>query len=68
MNYKFLTKEGIIKFFEESELSSGEIIRAIVREAHTGLKIENPSRLTEITDKEWYEITEKAFEDEQEEN
>ena len=66
MNYKFLAKEEIVKFFEESELSVGEILRTITRETHTGLKVENPSRLTEISDKEWYEIIEKSFEDERE--
>lgn len=66
MNYKFLAKEEITKFFEESELSVGEIVRALTQEKFTGVKIENRNRLSEISDKEWYEIIEKVFEYEQE--
>jgi len=65
MNYKFLTKEEVVKFFEESDLSVGEIFRTFTQEKFTGIKIENRSRFSEISDKEWYEIIEKAFEYEQ---
>lgn len=66
MDYKFLAKTEIEKLFEDSELSVGEIIRTITQEKFTGIRIENKSRITEISDKEWYEIIEKAFEYEQE--
>lgn len=66
MDYKFLASKGIEKFFEESELTVGEIIRTITQEKFTGLKVENRSVLTSISDKEWYEIIEKSFEYEQE--
>lgn len=65
MNYKFLAKEEIVKFFEQSELSVGEILRTITQEKFTGVKIENRGRLSDISDKEWYEIIEKSFEYEQ---
>lgn len=66
MDYRFLASRGIEKFFEDSELSVGEVIRAITQEKFTGIKIENKSRLTEMTDKEWYEAIEKAYENETE--
>lgn len=66
MNYKFLAEEEIKNFFKSSDLSVGEILRTITQEKFTGLKIENRSKFTEISDKEWYEIIEKAFEFEQE--
>lgn len=66
MNYKFLTKESLIKFFEESELSVGEIMRSITQEKFTGIRVDNRTRFTEIPEKQWYEIIEKAFEYEQE--
>lgn len=65
MDYRFLANRGIERFFEESQMSVGEIIRTITQEKFTGIKIENKSRLTEITDTEWYEIIEKVFEYEQ---
>ena len=61
MNYKFLAKEGIVKFFEDSDFSVGEILRTIIQEKFTGVKIENRGRLLEISDKEWYEAIEAAF-------
>ena len=66
MDYRFLANRGLEKFFEESKLSVGEIMRTITQEKFTGIKIENKSRLTEISDQEWYEIIEKTFEYEQE--
>lgn len=66
MNYRFLANKAINKFFEKSELTVGEIFRAIMRESSTGIKIENKSKITEITDKEWYVILEKTLDNEQE--
>jgi len=66
MNHKFLAKEELIKFFEETELSVGEIFRAVLREKFTDVKIENKNRLTSISDQEWGEIIKKSFEYEQE--
>ena len=66
MDYKFLASRSIEKFFEETELTVGEVLRAITQEKFTGIKIENKSKLTEISDEEWYKIIEKAFEYEQE--
>jgi hypothetical protein len=66
MNYRFLANNTLNKFFENTELSVGEIFRAIMRESSTGIKIENKSRITEINDEEWYEILEKTIENEQE--
>ena len=66
MNYRFLANNTLNKFFENTELSVGEIFRAIMRESSTGIKIENKSRITEISDEEWYEILEKTIENEQE--
>ena len=64
MDYKFLADRALQRLFEETELNVGQIIRAITQEKFTGIKIENKSRLTEITDKEWYEIIENTFENE----
>ncbi len=66
MDYKYLANKGVEKFFEETDLSVGEILRTIMQEKFTGINIENKSRLTDISDKEWYEIIEKTFEYEQE--
>lgn len=66
MDHRFLAKKGIEKFFEQSELSVGEILRAITQEKFSGLKCENRRVLTEKTDKEWYRIFETAFEFEKE--
>ena len=66
MDYKFLAKKEIEKFFEETDLSVGEIIRTIIQEKFTGLKSENRGVLTEISDQEWYEKLEEAFEYERE--
>ena len=66
MNYRFLANKALNEFFEESELSVGEILRSLLRESSTGIKIENKARITEITDSEWYEIIEKTRENEQE--
>lgn len=66
MNYKYLVKKGLSRFLDESDLSVGEILRAVTSERLTGIKTENRSRFLEITDKEWNSIIEKAFEYEQE--
>ena len=66
MNYRFLANNTLNKFFENTELSVGEIFRAIMRESSTGIKIENKARITEISDEEWYGILEKTIENEQE--
>ena len=66
MYYKFLADRALQKFFEESELSVGQIMRAITQEKFTGIKIENRSRFEEITDKEWYELIEKSQDNENE--
>lgn len=66
MDYRFLAKRGIEKFFKETELSVGEIMRTLIQEKFTGLKCENRRILTEISDQKWYEIIEKTFEYEQE--
>lgn len=66
MNYRFLANNTLNKFFENTELSVGEIFRAILRESSTGIKIENKSRITEISDEDWYVILEKTIENEQE--
>lgn len=66
MDYRFLASRGIEKFFEETDLSVGEIIRTIVQKKFTGVEVENKSRFTDIPDKEWYEIIEKTFDYEQE--
>lgn len=66
MNYKFLAKEELIKFFEETDLSVGEIIRTITQEKFTGVNIPNRSQLTDVSDQKWYETFEKAFDYERE--
>jgi hypothetical protein len=66
MNHRFLAKKGIEKFFNQSELSVGEILRAITQEKFTGLKCENRGVLLNKSDQEWYEVIEKAFDYEQE--
>ena len=66
MNHKFLVKRSLVKLFEESEMSVGEIMRTITQEKFTGIKIENKRRLTELSDQDWYEVVEKACENENE--
>jgi len=66
MDYRFLASKELEKFFEDTEMSVGEIIRTITQEKFTGLKSENRSVLTELSDKDWYEIIEKSFEYERE--
>ena len=66
MNYRLLANKSINKFFEKTELSVGEIFRAILRESSTGIKIENKARINELTDVEWYTIIENTIENEQE--
>ena len=63
MDYKFLADKALQKFFEESDLSVGQIFLALTQERTTGIKIENRSRFEEITDKEWSEIIEKVIEE-----
>ena len=66
MDYKFLVNKELEKFFEEDNLSIGDIFRIITSEKRTGIKIKNKSRFQEISDKEWYEILENALEYERE--
>lgn len=61
MDYKFLVKKELDRFFEETELSVGEIFRNITSEKLTGISISNKSRFHDLTDKDWYEIIEKSF-------
>lgn len=61
MDYKFLVKKELEEFFENTELSVGEIFRSILSEKFSGVVISNKSRLTDLSDKEWYEIVEKSF-------
>ncbi len=65
MNYKYLANKELDKFFEETDFSVGDIIRAITLEKISGLKVTNRGIITEKSDKEWYEIIEKAYENEQ---
>jgi hypothetical protein len=66
MNYKFLASKTIEKYFEETGLTVGEIMRAMMTESISGIKVENKARFTELTEKEWYNILTKTFENEQE--
>lgn len=54
MDYKFLAKKALDELFEDTEMSVGEIIRTITSEKVTGLRTENRSVLTEISDESWY--------------
>lgn len=65
INHTYLASTELDRFFEDTEMSFGEILRAILREKHTGIKIENRSRLTEITDEQWCKILKNTLEDEQ---
>ena len=66
MDYRFLASKGIEKFFEETDMSVGEIIRTIIQKKFTDIEIVNKSRITEISDQEWYEVIEKTYDYEQE--
>lgn len=66
MDFRFLSKKQIEKFFTDTGFSVGQIIRAITREDISGVKIENRAEISSKSDQEWYEIIEKAFEDERE--
>ena len=66
MDYKYLTSKKLEKFFDETNLSVGDILRTITQEKFSGLKIENRNVFTETPDEEWYSIIEKAYEYEQE--
>lgn len=66
MDYRFLASKGIEKFFEETDMSVGEIIRTIIQKKFTGIEVVNKSRITEISDQKWYEIIEKTYDYEQE--
>lgn len=66
MEYRYLTSKKIEKFFDETDLSVGEILRTITQEKFSGLKIENRNIFTEKSDVEWYSIIERAYEYERE--
>lgn len=66
MNFQYLTINELRRFFEETDLSFGQILRTITSERFTGIKIENRSRFEEISDEEWLEIMEKALDYEKE--
>ncbi len=66
MDYKYLTSKKVEKFFDETDLSVGEILRTITQEKFSGLKIENRNIFTEKSDEEWYSIIERAYEYERE--
>ena len=66
MDYKFLANKEIEKFFEETEFSVGEVLLSILQQRFTGVKIQNKSKMLEMTDQEWYEAIEKAFQYESE--
>lgn len=66
MNYRFLAKKALDKFFDDTELSVGEIMRLITQEKYTGLKAENRGVLMEMSDEKWYENIEKTLENETE--
>ncbi|MFT6125918.1 MAG: hypothetical protein ACJAVA_000360 [Flavobacteriaceae bacterium] len=69
MNYKILAKNSLEKLFVNTELKTvGEIFRAIIRESTTGIKIENKSRFTELSDEDWYLILEKTIKNEESED
>lgn len=69
MNYKILAKNSLDKLFRDTELKTvGEIFRAIMRESTTGIKIENKSRFTDLSDEGWYLILEKTIKNEEPEN
>lgn len=61
MNYKFLFQEELENAFIDTELSVGDVIRAITANKYTGVEISNPSRLQEISDKLWYQIIKTAI-------
>ena len=61
MNYKVLVKKELERFFEDTDLSVGEILRTVLSERLTGISIPNRSRFHELTDQDWYEIVEKSF-------
>lgn len=60
MDYRFLSKITIEKFFEETQLSVGEIIEVI---ALTKTKLESKNKAADITDKMWYETFEVVIEE-----
>jgi hypothetical protein len=69
MNYKILAKNSLDKLFVNTELKTiGEIFRAIIRESTTGIKVENKSRFTELSDEDWYLILEKTIKNEEPED
>lgn len=65
MNYKLLFQADMEKLFD-TDMSVGEIIRALTLEKFTGLKCENRNVLTEMTDQQWSRVAEKAYENETE--
>ena len=65
MDFRFLASRGIEKFFEDTDMSVGEIIRTIIQKKFTGIEVKNKSRLTDMSDQKWYEAIEKSFEYEQ---
>lgn len=66
MDSRYLTSKIIEKFFDETELSVGEILRTITQEKFSGLKIENRGVFTETSDEQWCQIIEKSYEYERE--
>ena len=47
------------------ELNVGEIFRAIIRESTTGIRVENKTRATDMSDEEWYLALEKTVKNEE---
>ena len=66
MNLKYLIIKEFTRFMNETDLTVGEILRAITSEKFTGIEITNRGRFSEISDEEWYKIIENAYEYEQE--
>lgn len=66
MNYKFLFQEELENAFIDTDLSIGDVMRAITANKYTDVEITNPSKLQEISDKLWYQIIKTAIEYEKE--
>lgn len=67
MDYRFLVSKKLENFFDNTDMSIGDIFRTIMSEKVTGLNITNKSRFQQMTDQDWYEAIELAFNESQEE-
>ena len=67
MDYRHSAIDTLTDFAQEQEnMSFGEILYSCTRNTLTGLDIKDLTKLTSISDKQWYEIIEKAKKDERE--